>query len=305
MRKFCILFLCAMLLLLAGCGETESYDTYEYIEEVETTTYDTYDGEFTVYARVPDGWGDVYLWAGASGLNSMFPEFPGMLMEPGEDGWCSIPVNAVYEYVVISANGGAAMTDIIYCGGEDMWVICDEAAYTYSGFQQGSGMLSAAADVPPDFYGGMTPYYRLLESMKQPDTRIVSEGLEVMAMLAEVDGIPVKMEYGFDGTGLKEISIQNYYDMDGASSDEISDFIQELRNFYQTELSGYGCVHIWDDMRDAYIVLVIHCTDLDVPEYSRTTAYLFGGGDIPVEGEYVRMPTEAEAQAMGYYVRYY
>lgn len=284
----------------------EAYDPYDTYENAyESETYEESSGEFTVYVRVPDGWDDIHLWAGAAGVTGMFPDFPGMRMALGEDGWYSIPVNAMFEYVVISANGGAAMTESIYCAGEDLWVICDEAAYTYSGFEDGSGMISAAVEIPADYYGGMTPYYRLLEQMKQGDIRIVSENLEVMALLSDEEGTPVKMEYGYDSTGLKEISVQTYYDMNGASDEEISEFITELRNFYQIELSGYGCVQIWDELRDAYVVLVVYCTDLEVPEYSRTVAYLFGGGDILTEGDYVRMPTEMEAESMGYCIQYY
>lgn len=283
-----------------------SFDSYDFSEDAyEEESYEAYSGEFTVYVRVPDTWEDVHLWAGSPGVTGMFPAFPGMRMAPGEDGWYTITVNDMFENIVVSANGGAAVTESIYCANEDLWVICDEASYTYSGFQDGSGMISAITDFSPDVFGGLTPYYQLLESMKQPDIRIVSEGLGVMALLSAQDGAPVKVEYGYDDTGLKEISIQTYYDMNGASDQEISDFITELRNFYQTELSGYGCVQIWDDLRDAYVVLVVYCTDLDVPEYSRTAAYLFGGGDVTVEGEYVRMPSEAEAESLGYCYRYY
>ena len=305
MRKKCIALLCAILLLLTGCGETDSYDTYENSYEVDSEVSDFYEGQFMVYARIPDGWGDVCLWAGADGVSGMFPDFPGMAMAMGEDGWYSIPVDDMFDRIIISANGGAAMTEGIFCDGQDVWVEIGEATYTVNGGAQGTGMISAGGFTAPENFDDNSSYDQMMDDLKQPDCRIVSSGLEVMALLGYQEGIPVKLEYGYDSTGLKEMSIQTYYDMNGVSDEEISEFIVYLRDTYQIEFGGYGCVQIYDELRDAYVVLVIYCTGLEEPAYSRTAAYLFGGGDIMVDGDMVRMPTEAEAEAMGYHIKYY
>lgn len=274
----------------------------EYEQEMDQDA--DYCEDFMVYARVPEGWADVYLWAGAAGVTGMFPAFPGMLMAPGEDGLYSIPVYGMFEYVVISANGGGAVTEAIYCDGEDLWVEIGESSYTYSGATQGSGVISAVTELDPSFFGGLDGYHQILDAIKQPDYRVVDASLEVMALLGYQEDIPVKMEYGYDAGGLKELSLQAYYDTSGMSDEEMVAFIEEMRNMYQIELSGYGCVQVWDELRDAYIVLVVYCTDLEEPAYSRTVASLFGDSDIPVDGGLVRMPTASEAEAMGYSVKY-
>lgn len=301
MRTKMMVLLCAVLLVLAGCGGTSSYEE-NYMEDSET--YDFYEGQFMVYARVPEGWGDIFLWAGAEGVDGMFPDFPGMEMAHGEDGWYSIPVQDMFDRVIISANGGAAMTEEIFCQGEDIWVEIGEASYTVYGPEVQEGVISAGGFSEPNISSGIDSYDEILDDIKQPDCRIVSEGLDVMAMVGYRDGTPVKMEYGYDADGLKELSVQTYYDMTGYSDEEISEFIMDLRNFYQIEFGGYGCVQVWDELRDAYVVLVVYCTDLDEPAYSRTAAALFGGGDIPVENDMVRMPSIWEAEALGYYVKY-
>jgi len=315
MRIKCIALICVVLLLLTGCGggdsygsydfDDSSYDFYEDSDTADSETTDFYEDYFMVYALVPEGWGDIFLWAGADGVSGMFPDFPGMPMAPEGDGWYSIPVNNMFERIIISANGGAAITEDIICDGQDIWVEIGEASYTVYGSVQQSGVISAGGFTEPDGYDEASSYDQLLDDIKQPDIRIVSDGLDVMAMLGYQDGIPVKIEYGWDSAGLKEMSIQTYYDMNGVSDQEISEFITELRNLYQVEFGGYGCVQVWDELRDAYVVLVVYCTGLEEPAYSRTAAYLFGGGDILVDGDMIRMPTSDEAAAMGYYVRYY
>lgn len=301
--------LCIVSILATGCNVMNRYFSedpvgsggYEY--EDASNSDGSYIGDFMVYVQVPDGWSEVFLWAGADGVTGMFPAFPGMAMMPGEDGQYSIPVYGMFEYVVISANGGAAVTDLIYCNGEDMRVEIAEASYTYSGATQGSGVISAITDFEMSAFGGLDGYHQILESIKQPDYRVVDPSLEVMALLGYREDIPVKMEYGYNAAGLKELSIQAYYDTTGMSDEDVVAFIGEMRNQYQIELSGYGCIQVWDELRDAYIVLVVYCTDLQEPAYSRTVAALFGDGDIPVDGDFVRMPTASEAEAMGYCVK--
>lgn len=301
--------LCVVAILATGCNVMNRYFSedpvgsggYEY--EDASNSDGSYIGDFMVYVQVPDGWSEVFLWAGADGVTGMFPGFPGMLMAPQEDGWYSIPVYGMFEYVVISANGGAAVTDLIYCSGEDMRVEILEASYTYSGATQGSGVIHAITDFEMSAFGGLDGYHQILESIKQPDYRVVDPSLEVMALLGYREDIPVKMEYGYNAAGLKELSIQTYYDTTGMSDEDVLAFIGEMRNQYQIELSGYGCIQVWDELRDAYIVLVVYCTDLQEPAYSRTVAALFGNGDIPVDGDFVRMPTASEAEAMGYCVK--
>lgn len=101
---------------------TEEADTVP--SDPGTTTPDS--GEtITVYAKVPESWTDVRLWAWDDAKhNASAEDWPGNIyMTLGDNGWYSVELPLGYTNILINANGGGSQTaDLVIEAGKDVWV---------------------------------------------------------------------------------------------------------------------------------------------------------------------------------------
>ncbi len=142
----------AALLILAGCGETETSSSAPSSEESseetslpasssepeqegEPTVYPTFDDletepdttGYSISFKAPEGWNDPYLWAWTNeGGANAFPgiAWPGRAMEDAGDGWYQLAVPTRVDMVIIAANQGtdtAIQSEGLLIEGKDVW----------------------------------------------------------------------------------------------------------------------------------------------------------------------------------------
>ncbi len=142
----------AALLILAGCGETETSSSAPSSEESseetslpasssepeqegEPTVYPTFDDletepdttGYSISFKAPEGWNDPCLWAWTNeGGANAFPgiAWPGRAMEDAGDGWYQLAVPTRVDMVIIAANQGtdtAIQSEGLLIEGKDVW----------------------------------------------------------------------------------------------------------------------------------------------------------------------------------------
>ena len=106
------------------------------------------DGYYKVYAKVNTGWDDVALWAWSETLGDLVPEWPGILMDMGSDGWYVLDIPVEYDNVIINGNAGTAQTEDLYTGGSSVWITVDFGSVDVS-YSKPSGSSAPAAPAVP------------------------------------------------------------------------------------------------------------------------------------------------------------
>lgn len=102
---------------------TEEADTLP--ENPGTSTTPDSGETITVYAKVPDTWTDVRVWAWDDNQNNASSEgWPGNIyMTLGDNGWYSVELPLGFNNILINANGGGSQTgDLAIEAGKDVWV---------------------------------------------------------------------------------------------------------------------------------------------------------------------------------------
>lgn len=134
----------------------------------------------TVYAKVPDGWGDVYLYAWEDGSNGD-PAWPGVKMNVStQDGWYEATIPAKYTYAIVNNNNNGKQTPNLDLLSGTNYITAgyvNEAVY---------GSVSGDATTGAD-NGIMTVYAKVPESWGTPHLHIFGGGTA-----AEWPGVAMK-----------------------------------------------------------------------------------------------------------------
>lgn len=106
----------------------------------------------TIYAKVPEDWTTVHLWAWKDGVGDVDPSgWPGtLIMTKGEDGWYSIQIPGWAEGILLHNGSGTQTPDMVIEAGKDVWVnaLTDYSNPTFS--------YEEIKDITPPSSGGTT-----------------------------------------------------------------------------------------------------------------------------------------------------
>ena len=256
------------------------------------------EGYYKVYAKVDTGWSDVAVWAWSETLGDLVPEWPGVLMEMGPDGWYVMDIPVEYDNVIINGNGGTAQTSDLYTGGSSVWITVDATGEDMY-FSKPSG--SAAPNAPAGT--GSAEYDQVFRSRGISDLRVVSGGLNLIAGV-KVDGDAVqKMEYGYSGNTTEELAIVVYFDITGMSDSDVQTARQWLQEAYADASSMPFC-NTSCERTGNYLRYIIYFQNLSNSSNAQLLAAYIGAGSsgLTSDGK-IPVPTAAEMQSLGMLVK--
>lgn len=116
MKKRITAWLCLILMmtgLLCGCGGNTSKTPAN-----QTAPEDLY----TVFARVPEDWEDIRIWAWSDTKGDLFEVWPGERMNNEGNGWYSYVLPQWVDEVIINGNGGTIQTADLAVEPQKLWI---------------------------------------------------------------------------------------------------------------------------------------------------------------------------------------
>lgn len=256
------------------------------------------EGYYKVYARVNTGWSDVAIWAWSETLGDLVPEWPGVLMDIGSDGWYVLDIPIEYDNVIINGNGGTAQTEDLYTGGNSVWITVDNNG-TDMRYSKPSG--SSAPATPSGT--GTSEYDQVFSKRGITDIRVVSGGLSLIAGVKEEKGTIQKMEYGYTGNETKEMAIVVYFEVTGMSESDMQAAQQHVQESFADIENISFCDTSWERTGN-YLRYSMHFKNLDNPANARQLAAFIGTGSsgLTSDGK-VPVPTENDMRSLGLAVK--
>ncbi len=277
-----LLAMCMLLALFAGCGKADApaeeeeprqtlsaahsqtpnkpqKDSAPQEKEPVSTEPATEAAKdtFTVYAWVPSNWSDIRIWAWDTTLGDAFPTWPGDPMAAEDSGWYTYEVPNWCSYVIVNGINGSVQSVDIPVEPKSVWLVINSDQTCHVSYTPVEDPLSLSEP------SANSAYSDIFTSRGIQDTATVAHPLNSLSAVLLADNhMVMKVEFGYSGETVKEISYVYYFSTSGMTEEEKLALDSTTKDQFQILNEIDDCNARFNMYKDYYcLTLRLNCLD--------------------------------------------
>ncbi len=229
---------------------------------------------FTVNAYVPSDWSDIRIWAWDQEDGDAFDAWPGEPMEEGSGGWYTYEVPNWCGYVIINGNDGNVQSVDIAVQPQSVWLVINSDQTCQVSYTAISNPTSTSGN------SASGSYSEIFTRLGIQDTSSVAFPLSSLsAVIGANNNMVAKVEFGYAGDAIEEITLSYYYMTTGMSQtkkDELKD--RAIDTF--SDLNDIDNCTARFNTFDNYLAVILRLNCLDDPDAMKSLSQIDSFSDI-------------------------